>query len=180
MPELKRAVFLDRDGVINNVVLRDGKPYPPTSLADMKLAPDVDRSLGRLRKMGFVLIVVTNQPDVARGRQSRETIEQMHQFLLGRLPIDDIYVCYHDNADRCECRKPAPGMLLAAAKKYDLDLERSFMIGDRWSDVEAGRRAKCRTLFLNRQYSEKQPESLPSFEAETLTDAVDWIVAQSS
>jgi D-glycero-D-manno-heptose 1,7-bisphosphate phosphatase len=177
MPDSRRAVFLDRDGVLNEVVLRDGKPYPPDSLSEFRLIPRVDECLADLKRKGFLLIVVTNQPDVARGKQTKTAVEEMHAFLASRLPIDDIYVCYHDDADECDCRKPAPGLLLDAARKHGIELKESFLIGDRWRDVETGRRAQCKTLFIDYGYREKQPEAAPTFEAKSLRSAVDWIIA---
>ena len=141
---MKRAVFLDRDGVINRAVVRDGKPHPPESADVLEIIDGVGGALERLRVAGYLLIVVTNQPDVARGKQSRQTIELMHAQLLDRLPLDEILPCYHDG-DSCECRKPKPGALIGAADRLQLDLTRSFTVGDRWRDIEAGQRAGCRT-----------------------------------
>ena len=173
-----RAVFLDRDGVINRAVVRDGRPYPPSSLAELELLPDVHEALARLRSAGFRLIVVTNQPDVARGAQTREAVEAIHAALLAAgLPIDDFRVCYHDDGDRCDCRKPEPGLLLAAAREHDLDLTASFMIGDRWRDVEAGRRAGCTTIFIDYGYAEVEP-SLPDLRVKSLNEGVDWILSR--
>lgn len=153
----RRAVFLDRDGVINKAVVRDGKPYPPANLAELEILPRVAEALRRIREAGFVAIVVTNQPDVARGTATREEVEAMNAELGSKLAIDEFRVCYHDGADNCECRKPRPGMLLEAARKWDLDLAASYMVGDRWRDVEAGQRAGCRTIFIDYGYDEKQP-----------------------
>lgn len=175
-PIERRAVFLDRDGVINKAFVRDGRPYPPASLSQLEILPGVEEALGRLRKAGFRLIVVTNQPDVARGTQTSEVVEAMHAMLRSRLPLDEVLTCYHDNADRCVCRKPAPGLLLAAAEKYRIDLAASYMVGDRWRDVEAGRRAGCTTLFVDYQYGETEPIQ-PHVRVDSLTAATDWILA---
>lgn len=176
---MARAVFLDRDGVLNEVVLRNGRSCPPASLAELRLTACVEECLEDLKRHGYLLIVVTNQPDVARGAQTKAAVEEMNAFLAGRLPIDDIYVCYHDDRDNCGCRKPAPGLLLEAASKYAIDLEGSFLIGDRWRDVEAGMRARCRTLLLDTGHAEKRPETRPTFESNSLRSAVDWIIAQT-
>src|ERR1700735_4309357 len=120
-PGQRRAVFLDRDGVINRTFVRDGKPYPPTTLQELEVLPGVPEALHELKQHGYQLLVVTNQPDVARGKQSRQTIEAMHQALSARLPLDDIFVCYHTDEDKCDCRKPLPGMLLEAAPKHKID-----------------------------------------------------------
>ncbi len=154
---MRRAVFLDRDGVINRALVRDGKPYPPENLAAMEILPGVPEALAALRRAGFLLIVVTNQPDVARGTTPMEVVEEINSFLTRSLPIDEIRTCYHDNGE-CDCRKPLPGALLASAIVHAIDLERSFMVGDRWRDIEAGQRAGCRTIFIDYGYDEKQPE----------------------
>ena len=157
---MKKAVFLDRDGVINRVKVRDGKPYPPANLAEMEILPGVQDALNALRDSGFVLIVVTNQPDVARGTTPIKTVKEINDYLQSCLPIDDFKTCYHDNDDGCECPKPLPGALLSAAKKLDLNMSKSFMVGDRWRDVEAGQRAGCKTVFIDYKYDEKQPDSV--------------------
>jgi len=169
------AVFLDRDGILNNAVLRDGKPYPPKGLEEVRIMPGVYEGLAALKKDGYQLIVVTNQPDVARGRVTRESVEEINSHLMSKLPLDDIKVCYHDNADKCDCRKPKPGNILLAAKERGIDLRRSFLIGDRWSDVEAGRQAGCRTIFIDSGYAEKMPEA-PDFIAQDFTQAVEYIL----
>jgi len=171
---MKRAVFLDRDGVINRAVVRDGKPYPPDSLAELQLVDDAASSLQRLHDAGYLLIVVTNQPDVARGKQSREEVEAIHDALRAQLPIDEFIACYHDDADGCDCRKPKPGALLEAAERHQIDLRNSHMIGDRWRDVEAGQRAGCTTYFIDYGYAEKQPAP-PFVRVRSLAEAVDTI-----
>ena len=171
---MKRAVFLDRDGVINRAVVRDGKPYPPDSVAEMQLVDDAPSAIRRLHDAGYLLIVVTNQPDVARGKQSREEVEAIHDALRAQLPIDEFIACYHDNADECDCRKPRPGSLLDAAQRHEIDLAASHMIGDRWRDVEAGQRAGCTTYFIDYGYAEKQPAP-PFVRVRSLSEAVDII-----
>ena len=142
------AVFLDRDGVLNELVLRDGKVVSPRSVDDFHLRPGVDEALRQLRRRGLPVFVVTNQPDVARGHLALRTLQSMTEILRTSLDVDDVSVCPHDDSDGCECRKPKPGMLLALAKRCNIDLTRSYMIGDSWKDVEAGRRAGCRTILL--------------------------------
>ena len=154
---MPRAVFLDRDGVINRAIVCDGKPYPPENIASLEILPQVPEALALLKKAGFLLIVVTNQPDVARGKITRDDVETIHQHMASILPIDAFFTCYHDDADNCQCRKPKPGALLAAADQYKIDLQNSFMVGDRWRDVEAGTQAGCRTIFIDYGYAEKQP-----------------------
>ncbi len=153
----RRAVFLDRDGVLNRSVVKDGKPYPPGSVAEIEIFPGVTEALKRLKDAGFTLIVVSNQPDVGRGVTPQATVEAINDYLAERMPIDRFIMCYHDNDDGCDCRKPRPGMLLAGAQEFDIDLASSFMVGDRWRDVEAGSNAGCATLFIDYGYNEKQP-----------------------
>src|SRR5438046_1215247 len=132
------AVFLDRDGVLNRIAVCDGVPHPPPCLGDFELLPGVPEAARRLAETGFALVVVTNQPDVARGTQTRDNVEEMNGRVRAALPVLGVLTCYHDNADGCDCRKPRPGLLLEAARRWRLDLGRSFMVGDRWSDVAAG------------------------------------------
>lgn len=172
----RHAVFLDRDGVINRAVIRDGKPYPPGRVASVELVTDAAEVLHRIKSAGYLTIVVTNQPDVARGTQSRAVVESIHDYLSSVLPIDEFRCCYHDDRDECHCRKPKPGLILDAALAHDVDLSASVMVGDRWRDVEAGRRAGCRTVFIDYGYTERKPDA-PDLVVRTLSDALDWIVA---
>jgi D-glycero-D-manno-heptose 1,7-bisphosphate phosphatase len=154
---MRRAVFLDRDGVINRAIVRDGKPYAAQSLQELELLPGVADALGELRRAGFLNIVVTNQPDVGAGKMSRDVVEAMHAQLLKDLPLDAVKVCYHVEADHCECRKPKPGMILEAAREHRIDLSASFLVGDRWRDVAAAQRAGCKSFFIDYAYAEKSP-----------------------
>ena len=175
---MKRAVFLDRDGVINRAVVRDGKPFPPSSPGEVEVLPDARDALLRLRDAGYMVIVVTNQPDVARGTQERAAVEQINSRLANELAIDDFVVCYHDDAAGCACRKPSPGGLLEAAERHQVDLESSYMVGDRWRDIEAGQRAGCTPFFIDYGYAERQPT--PPFErVSSLAEAAERIVTQS-
>jgi D-glycero-D-manno-heptose 1,7-bisphosphate phosphatase len=176
MSSAARAVFLDRDGVLNRAIMRDGKPYPPASLAELTIVEDAVGSLERLKDLGFLLLVVTNQPDVARGTQTLNAIQGMHEFMRESLPLDDFLICPHDDSDGCLCRKPLPGLLLEAERRYGIDLARSFIVGDRWRDIDAGRAAGCRTVHLDRNYPERGPSFPPDARVGSLRDAVDWIV----
>lgn len=166
-----RAVFLDRDGVINKAILRSGRPFPPASLSELEILPGVYNALNELVAARFYLIVVTNQPDVARGTQSREKVEEINNLLQTRLPLNLILSCYHDDADQCNCRKPKPGLILEAAQRFNIDLAGSFMVGDRWKDIEAGRRAGCQTVFIDYDYPEREPET-PTYKVRSLAEAV--------
>lgn len=174
-----RAVFLDRDGVINAAVVRDGKPYPPARVEDLEILPGVAQALADLRRAGYKLVVVTNQPDVARGAQTREAVDAIHAKLRAELPVDAVYCCFHDDADHCACRKPAPGLLLDAARDLDIDARASFMVGDRWRDTAAGVAAGCRTVFINHHYAEKQPQAFDA-ERSSLAEAAAWILSGGS
>jgi D-glycero-D-manno-heptose 1,7-bisphosphate phosphatase len=173
---VRRAVFLDRDGVINRAIVRNGKPHPPASLDELEILPGVYEALSELRTAGFRLIVVTNQPDVARGIITHQDVNTLHEALQAKLPLDEFRVCCHDDIDRCGCRKPAPGMLLAAAREHSLKLSACFMVGDRWRDVEAGRRAGCSTIFIDNGYAEPSYNS-PDVRVACLAEATRWILA---
>ena len=171
------AVFLDRDGTLNRAVVRDGKPFPPGSLDEFQLLPEVPSALRRLKDAGFALVVVSNQPDVARGLQRREVVEKTNARLAALLPLDEMRVCYHDDGDDCECRKPRPG-LLTQAPHYDMS--RSYMIGDRWRDIEAGRRAGCSAVILI-DHDYQEPLTMePDLRVQSVAEAVDWILKQSA
>ena len=175
----RQAVFLDRDGVLNRSVVRDGKPHPPADATEMELLPGVAGACSALHEAGFLLIVVTNQPDVARGAATRAQVEAINSALSGQLPLDDVRVCYHDDPDSCSCRKPKCGLLRDAARDWDIDLSASFMVGDRWKDIEAGHRAGCRTIFVDAGYSERQPAT-PDCRVHSLAEAARWILEDSN
>lgn len=176
IPSLHKAVFLDRDGVINQAIVKNGKPYPPSQLSELKIIAGVQEAFQDLRAAGFLLIVVTNQPDVARGTTDKSVVEKINNALMSKLPLNDVFVCYHDNKDQCDCRKPLPGLILQAAAKYDINLTSSFMVGDRWRDVEAGKNAGCKTIWINAGYDEPRPKSIPDFEASSLKEAATLIL----
>ena len=175
---MKRAVFLDRDGVLNRAIVRDGKPYPPAHVSELEILPGVEEALAALRAAGFLLIVVTNQPDVARGATTREAVEEINAALGAALPIDEFRTCFHDSGCGCECRKPKPGALLAAAALHDIDLSESYMVGDRWRDTEAGQRAGCKTIFIDYRYQEKQPEYV-DHRVKSLLEATQFMVRKT-
>lgn len=174
---MRPAVFLDRDGVINRALEHESKPYPPRTLAEFEILPEVPDALARLKASGFVLVVATNQPDVGRGTLAREIVEEIHEHLRAKLPVDRVEVCYHAGrgADHCDCRKPKPGMLRRAARELNLDLARSWMIGDRWRDIDCGQAAGCRTIFIDRGYAEELKQK-PDFSARNLAEAADIIL----
>jgi len=170
----RRAVFLDRDGVLNESIVRQGKPYAPLSLAGFKLLPGVGDALQSLRDAGFLNIVVTNQPDVSAGKAKREDIDAIHAELK-KLPIDEVKVCFHGDAEQCACRKPRPGLLLEAASEHAIDLPSSFLVGDRWRDVGAAHAAGCTALFVDYRYLERRPAP-PYIEVKSLPEAAALII----
>jgi D-glycero-D-manno-heptose 1,7-bisphosphate phosphatase len=173
------AVFLDRDGVLNRATVRGETPYPPMSVAEVEILPGVSESLQRLADAGYPLIVVTNQPDVARGTQEREIVEQINDHVARELPmLTQVYTCFHDTPDNCNCRKPRPGMLMQAAAEHGIDLSQSYMIGDRWSDVVAGAAAGCKTFLFDVPYSQCH-RCTPTHVVADLTEATDRILSHS-
>jgi len=178
--KLRRAVFLDRDGVINRALERDNKPYPPANLTEFEILPGVAAACAKLKQAGFLLVVATNQPDVGRGTLQKETVEMIHTEMCRRLPIDRVEVCYHPGQGQsdCDCRKPKPGMLFHAARALNIDLKQSWMVGDRWRDVDCGHAAGCRTIFIDRDYAEELRQK-PHFSAGNLAQAADIILRES-
>lgn len=176
-PLYNKAVFLDRDGVLNWSIVKNGKPYPPSCVEELVIFDDALCALSQLKIAGFFLFVVTNQPDVIRGKINKNVVEKINSILKQHLPIDEFFVCYHDDSDHCLCRKPKSGLLLEAAQKYNIEIKKSFMIGDRWRDVEAGNQINCKTVWLNYGYQEKRPLH-PNFTTTKLSDAVCWILNQ--
>jgi D-glycero-D-manno-heptose 1,7-bisphosphate phosphatase len=174
----RRAVFLDRDGVLNAAIVRDGCPYPPMAAEQLTVLPGVPEACRALRSRGYVLAVVTNQPDIARGTLDMDTLRQIHARLQERVCIDSVWVCPHDDDDHCSCRKPAPGLLLAAATYHHLDLRRSFLVGDRWRDIEAGRAAGCRTILIGQQAYRERRAVGADIELADLGQAAAWIDAE--
>ena len=168
-----RAVFLDRDGVLNKSVVRQGKPFPPADLAAFEIYPDAAEACRRLKAEGLLLVVATNQPDVGRGHQSQDLVEAMHRELQAALPLDRIEVCF--DATASGYHKPAPGMLIRAADELGIELRESYMVGDRWRDVDCGRAAGCTTVFIDRGYDE-QLRNPADHTVHGLLEAAEWIV----
>jgi D-glycero-D-manno-heptose 1,7-bisphosphate phosphatase len=179
-PPRQPAVFLDRDGVINRAFVYDGKPCSPPTVEDLEILPGVPEALRDLKAHGYKLIVATNQPDVGRGKQTQESLDEMHRDLRAKLPLDDIFVCTHTEKDNCPCRKPLPGMLLEAAKKHNIDLANSYMIGDRWKDIDAGYNAGSKTILVDYGYSERPPDHAPDLIVRSLREAADWIIRSTT
>lgn len=168
---LRAAVFVDRDGVLNRARVVDGRPYPPESVDGFELLEGVADAVGALRAAGYLVVVATNQPDIATGKTTIGVVTAMHDLLRRQLAVDDIRMCVHTDADRCDCRKPKPGMLIQAAADLHIDLGRSFMVGDRWRDVDAGAAAACRTFFVDYGYRERPPDHPPDYVVDGLAAA---------
>lgn len=174
----RRAVFLDRDGVLNEPVIKVGLPHPPRSVADLFVYDDARTACQLLKHAGYLLICVTNQPDIARGTAFPDDVEAMNVAITDALELDALAICPHDDADSCSCRKPKPGMLIASAERFGVVLAESFMVGDRWRDIDAGQAAGCRTIFIDRGYAERQPHSM-DHRSTGILDAAEWILRQN-
>ncbi len=175
---MRRAVFLDRDGVLNEPVVRDGRPHPPATADALVICEGALRAVQALREGGFALIVVSNQPDIARGTAAPAEVDAINERLRGLLPLDDVLVCPHDDADGCDCRKPKPGLLRRGARLHQIDLTRSYLVGDRWRDIEAGKAAGCTTIFIDRGYAERAP-SAPDVRVASIAQAAEWIITHA-
>ena len=174
----RRAVFLDRDGVLAEAIVRaDGKSYAPTRVEDFVLVPEAPEQVQRLRDAGFLCIVFTNQPELANGELASSDLDAMHRTMRAAIPLDDVYVCPHDKSEGCRCHKPAAGMLDDASARWDVDLATSFVIGDRWRDVSAGKNAGCRTIFIDYGYHEAGPDR-PDYVVSSLSEAGAIILQQ--
>jgi len=173
-----RAVFLDRDGVLVVPEFRDGRSYAPRSLADFRIYEDAATATATMKAAGYRLVVVTNQPDVGHGRATLSDVEEMHRRLGAALPLDAIEACYHRHIDACDCRKPKPGMLRRAGKRLGIDYAQSFMVGDRASDIAAGKAVGCRTIFIDLNYVD-EPSDGADFIVCSLAEAAEIVVAQT-
>jgi D-glycero-D-manno-heptose 1,7-bisphosphate phosphatase len=175
---MKRAVFLDRDGVINRSRMNNGVPKPPTSIEDVEIIDGVLEAIKTLQAHNFIPVVVTNQPDVSRGAITVEQVSRVNAHIGEIAGIQYFYVCFHDDTDICECRKPKPGLILRAASELKLTINQSFMVGDRWRDISAGQAAGCKNFFIDYSYLEKQPE-MPYIKVASLLEAVKLITGQN-
>ena len=155
----QKCVFLDRDGVLNHAIVRDRKPFSPRSISEFTLMPNVVKNVKKIRSLGYLTIITTNQPDISTGKLSLKTLELFHNILNSKLELTDIYFCPHLESDNCKCRKPKCGMINDAVKKYNIDLNKSFVIGDRWRDIDCGIKSGCKTIFIDYNYKEKLNKS---------------------
>jgi D-glycero-D-manno-heptose 1,7-bisphosphate phosphatase len=171
--QVNRAVFLDRDGVINQVIIRDGEVFSPRSREEFLFIEESVQAIKYLKKAGFIVIVVTNQPDIARKRLSSDDLQWMTGKIMEVTEVDDIVICYHDDSDACPCRKPKAGMLLESSKKWKVDLSRSFMIGDTWKDVKVGQNAGCIPILLDAPYNK---DVVCNLRVSSLTEALQIVL----
>lgn len=170
-PIKRSGIFLDRDGVLNKALMRGNKPYPPTTLAEVEILSGVKSAIEVARYLGYHVAVVTNQPDVARGKSAKSDVEEINRYIGSCIAVEDFRVCYHDDADACACRKPLPGMIIDVALENNLDLSRSFLVGDRWRDIAAGHAAGCTTFFIDYGYDERPPND-PDYVVRSLEEAM--------
>ena len=176
-PGVSKAVILDRDGVINAVTVIDGIPQPPRGLSDLQLLPGVSKAIKKLKKAGFLVFCLSNQPEVSRGSIKQEDVAQISEYLTSELGIMEVFVCHHDDKDACICRKPKPGGINYFVEKYSLDRSQSFMVGDRWKDIDAGISAGCRTIFIESDYAEDKPWN-QDFSVKSLDEAVRIVMGE--
>ena len=171
-----KAVYLDSDGVLNTAIIKNNMPCAPTSLAEFSIPDEVKPALDKLKAAGFLLICVTNKPDIERGLIKREVVDQIYINMRQILPLDDVFICYSgDYAD--PSYKPNPGLLIAAAEKYNIDFSKSYMVGDRWRDIGAGKNVNCKTIWINRHYAEENPTPSADHEVSSLMEAATWILS---
>ena len=171
-----KAVFLDRDGVLVEAPVVDGRPVSVLTAEEMVLLPGVGAACSELRHAGWLLIGITNQPNIARRVQSAESVERQNRRLREELGLHDVRVCPHDDGDRCDCRKPLPGLIVGAARDWGIDLGNSVMVGDRSRDIEAGRKAGCRTVLVDHGYTGEGPRD-PDVVVGSLAEAVPYILS---
>ena len=174
MVRKNKAVFLDRDGVLTIPKIKNGKSYAPTKVKDFKIYKNTNKQIAKLKKLGFKTLVVTNQPDVNRGIISKKILNKMHTYLKKKIKINKVFTCPHKPEELCKCRKPSPNMILKAAVLYNINLKKSFMIGDRKIDILSGKKAGCKTIFIDKNYKEKKPTT-QNFTAANLKLAVKYI-----
>jgi len=174
---MHRAVFLDRDGVLNESQVIDGIPLPPRTIDQVEIIAGVEQAIEILKLYNFIPVVVTNQPDMARGTVLMEQILAINNHVGRLIGVEHFYTCFHDDEDRCPCRKPQPGLIHMAAKELGIDIKSSYLVGDRWRDVAAGQAAGCKSFFIDYSYSEKEPGP-PFIRVSSLLEATKLIVGE--
>jgi len=168
---MKAAAFLDRDGVLNSSIILEGVPCPPRSISEVEILPGVRSAVELLIHNDYLPIVITNQPDISRGSQSISEINKINEYIGTEVGLSSFYICPHDDEDRCLCRKPMPGLIMLAKKELGIDLSKSFLVGDRWRDIQAGQAVNLPTFFIDYSYPEFQPKR-PFTRVHSLLEAV--------
>jgi D-glycero-D-manno-heptose 1,7-bisphosphate phosphatase len=169
-----KAIFLDRDGVLNKAIVRNRKPYPPSTIDELEILEGVYEGVELLKHSGYRLIVITNQPDVSRGLTTIEKVNEINNSIIQLLNVDEIMCCFHDDNENCECRKPKPGMILEAVKKWNIDLSVSYLIGDRWRDIQTAKNIGITSILIKYDYDEKKINA--DFECNNLEEAANYIL----
>jgi len=169
-----KAIFLDRDGVLNKAIVKNRKPYPPSSIEELEILPGVYEGIQLLKNSGFKLIVITNQPDVARGSSTKEIVEEINNAIIKQLKVDEVICCFHDDSENCDCRKPQPGMIYQAVNKWNIDLSLSYLVGDRWRDIQTAKNIGLNSILINYDYDEKKINA--DFECNNLEEAANFIL----
>ena len=157
--EKNKAFFFDRDGILNKSILKKNKPYSPRNLRELRLNLELVEFIKKLKKKNFKIIVITNQPDIKSGKLNKYTLKVINLIIKKKFCIDDIFICIHGKNENCHCRKPKPGMIIKASEKWNINLKKSFFVGDRWKDMQAGEIMGCKTIFIDYDYNETQPKS---------------------
>jgi D-glycero-D-manno-heptose 1,7-bisphosphate phosphatase len=156
---MNRAVFIDRDGIINKAIVVNRKPFSPVDIYEFKILPKAKKALKTFKKLNLMNIIITNQPDIKTGKQLSKDLDKIHNWMMINLDIDEILVCKHDDNDNCNCRKPKTGMIEQAVEKYQINISQSYLIGDRWKDIQCGQKAGCKeNFFVNYNYNETRPK----------------------
>tara|TARA_B100000530_G_C15725700_1_gene395741 strand:- start:72 stop:614 length:543 start_codon:yes stop_codon:yes gene_type:complete len=172
---IKKAIFLDRDGVLVIPIFKNGRSYAPLELNDFKVFPDAKESIKKLKMLGFKIIVITNQPDIHDNILTKEIVDEMNLILKKKVDYDDIEVCY-DKIASSPRRKPNPGMIYDSAQKWNINIKESYLIGDRFSDIEAGIKAGCKgNIFIDYNYTSETSPTKQDYSCSTLSEAANWI-----
>jgi D-glycero-D-manno-heptose 1,7-bisphosphate phosphatase len=174
---MKTAIFFERDGILNDCRVERGQQITPRTLEDFHVNVSVLEPLQKLKDAGFALIAITNQPGISRGYLSRRELDLMHIVLRKKLPLDDLLMCTHDEMDQCACRKPSPGLIREAAFKHKLDLDRCFVVSDKWQDAQAAHNAGCTSILLDSPWIGKGHHDFVLPHLNAITDKILWLAA---
>lgn len=154
MADRKKAVFFDRDGVLNHLVQRNNSYYSPQKFEDFKMFDDAKEIISKVKQLGYLAIVISNQPDITRNKLDQKELDKMTDILFKHLEVDDVFYCIHDDHNDTGCRKPKRGLFLLAQKKYNINFDDSIMVGDTWKDVEAAKNAGIKMYLIDKHYNQ--------------------------